>query len=182
MTIDQEFIGSLPRLPKLIVFDLDYTIWPQWIDYTYGPPYTYIESKNALINSYKERLELYPDFTAIVALIHSFPDTKMAVASRTSTPDWAKLALETFVVPEMDNMPLYDAFSYLEIFPARKLEHFAAISEASGIDCKDMLFFDDESRNREVTRLGVHFVLLSQRDGITWSTFKKGLKEFAKKS
>lgn len=35
-----------------------------------------------------ESLGLFPHSAAIIALIKSFPETKIGIASRTQTPDW----------------------------------------------------------------------------------------------
>lgn len=51
--------------------------------------------------------------------------------------------------------------------------------EKSGIDYKDILFFDDEMRNiRDVSKLGVTCVLAD--GGLTRDIFEEGLKLFAK--
>ena len=71
---------------------------------------------------------------------------------------------------------------YLEIYPGSKLKHFRSLSEKSGISCSDMLFFDDESRNREVCQLGVHFVHVNTRTGITPFQFENALHAFAANS
>lgn len=38
--------------------------------------------------------------------------------------------------------------------PGSKLRHFKSIHKKTGIAYADMLFFDDESRNKEVEQLG----------------------------
>lgn len=62
---------QLKRFPKLIVFDLDYTLWPEWIDY-----------------KQKEELKLFEHTTRIISFIKSLPDTQIAIASRTHAPEW----------------------------------------------------------------------------------------------
>ncbi|KAI7870390.1 magnesium-dependent phosphatase-1 [Spinellus fusiger] len=173
---------SYLTLPKLIVFDLDYTIWSDWIDTTYGPEFTYIKETNTLVDSQGRHINLFENITAIIATIHQFPDTKIAIASRTSAPDWARTAMTKYLVPEMDNIPLIDTISYFEMYPTSKINHFTALHAATGIDYSDMLFFDDEPRNREVCRLGVHFYLVSLRYGVDWVAFEKGLELFEKAS
>ncbi|OTA64808.1 hypothetical protein K449DRAFT_463841 [Hypoxylon sp. EC38] len=54
----------------------------------------------------------------------------------------------------------------LEIYPSSKIRHFEALAKRTGIPCSEMLFFDDESRNRDTESLGVTMWLV--RDGITW--------------
>ncbi|KAF7729508.1 hypothetical protein EC973_004182 [Apophysomyces ossiformis] len=169
------------RLPKLVVFDLDYTIWPEWIDATYGPPYVYNDKTNALTNKKAEVLTLFEHIPAIFALIRSWPDTKIAIASRSSTPDWARTALRLFRVPELD-ATLHDLIDYVEIYPRSKLHHFKALQASSGIDCSEMLFFDDERRNAEVRSLGVHFIHIDSRSGVTMQGFLSALEQFDRQS
>lgn len=54
------------------------------------------------------------------------------------------------------------------------------MEEKTGIKHVDMLFFDDEFRNREVERLGVTFILIGS-DGVTKSVFEKGLEEWRRR-
>jgi magnesium-dependent phosphatase 1 len=68
------------------------------------------------------------------------------------------------------------------MYPGSKLNHFQALSANSGIPCHKMLFFDDESRNKEVSRLGVHFTLVNTKTGITPLQFENALQTYAKNS
>ncbi|KAI7903973.1 magnesium-dependent phosphatase-1 [Cokeromyces recurvatus] len=169
-------------LPKMIVFDLDYTLWPEWIDCTYGPPYTYDKVANEIHNEQGESLRLFEHTASIISLIKALPDVKIGIASRTQTPDWARKALRLLRIPELDNTTLYENIDYFEIYPGSKMTHFQSLSKKSGIACHNMLFFDDESRNREVTRLGVHFVKVDGRTGITPFQFENALHAFANNS
>lgn len=94
----------------------------------------------------------------------------------------AKKAMGLLRIPELDNTTLLENVDYLEIYPGSKMKHFRSLSEKSGISCSDMLFFDDESRNREVSKLGVHFVLVNTRTGITPFQFENALHAFASNS
>lgn len=46
-------------------------------------------------------------------------------------------------------------FDHLEIYPGSKMTHFNKLQKATGLAFEDMLFFDDEARNRNVETLGV---------------------------
>ena len=74
-----------------------------------------------------------------------------------------------------------DYFEYIQIFPANKTQHFARIHQASGVAYEDMLFFDDEARNRNVeTELGVTFCLV--RDGMTRDEVDRGVRAWRKRN
>ena len=70
-------------------------------------------------------------------------------------------------------------FDYLEIYPGSKITHFERIRKASGVEYGDMLFFDDESRNRDVERLGATMWLV--RDGVTRQEVNEGVREWRRR-
>lgn len=73
----------------------------------------------------------------------------------------------------------FDYFDHMEIYPATKTKHFAAIQADSKIDYKDMLFFDDEQRNQIVgSSLGVTFCLVG--DGMSVEEFDRGVRKWRK--
>jgi magnesium-dependent phosphatase 1 len=74
--------------------------------------------------------------------------------------------------------PALDFFDHLQIFPGNKITHFTRIHNATGIPYEEMLFFDDESRNKNVESLGV--VMWQVRDGVTWSEFEEGVNSWRK--
>lgn len=72
-------------------------------------------------------------------------------------------------------------FDFVQIFPDNKTQHFSKIQQASAIAYEDMLFFDDEARNRNVeTELGVTFYLV--RDGMTRDEVDKGVLAWRKRN
>jgi magnesium-dependent phosphatase 1 len=64
----------------------------------------------------------------------------------------------------------------LEMYPRSKLWHMEMIQRRTEIPYEQMLFFDDESRNREVERLGVTMWLV--RDGVTWAEVERGIRSW----
>ncbi|RUP50283.1 acid phosphatase-domain-containing protein [Jimgerdemannia flammicorona] len=73
-----------------------------------------------------------------------------------------------------------DAIAHAEIYPSSKRAHFRTLAEKTGIDYADMIFFDDELRNSEVTRMGVTFVLVNEDVGVTMDVFLDALTSFGK--
>jgi len=71
-------------------------------------------------------------------------------------------------------------FDYLEIYPGSKTTHFTKIHKNSGVEYSEMLFFDDESRNKNVETLGV--VMRLVRDGVSLHEVDQGVKEWRQKN
>ncbi|CAJ1933918.1 unnamed protein product [Cylindrotheca closterium] len=124
--------SKLSAVPKLIVFDLDNTVWT---------PELYQLRK-------LEREKKIPKAGQDVQLMDGMKivlenhvpklqeqGVQFGVASRTKSVEWAHSLLGQF--------GLKDQFPYIEIFPGNKKKHFQNIHLATGIDFADMLFFDD---------------------------------------
>jgi magnesium-dependent phosphatase 1 len=71
-------------------------------------------------------------------------------------------------------------FDNLQIFPGSKTRHFQYLHSETGIAYDEMLFFDDESRNRDVEGLGV--VMWLVRDGVTRHEVDEGVRAWRKRN
>ena len=67
----------------------------------------------------------------------------------------------------------------MQIYPGDKKTHFAKIQKATGVAYENMLFFDDEVRNRNVESLGVCMWLV--RDGVNIDEVDKGVGEWRRR-
>lgn len=154
--------------PELIVFDLDFTLWDCGGTYCdcLTPPFSVNDGR---VRDHSRRVvELYEDVDAILNYCDA-KDIFMGLASRTEEPAWAQKLV--------DLLGLTERFEFAEIYPASKLQHFAALREASRIDYQAMLFFDDEQRNIvEVETLGVTSIYVPS--GMTQKLFDDGLSRF----
>lgn len=137
-----------------------------------------------------ESFSFYPAVSSILhaCRVRSIP---LGIASRTMTPDLARDMLKQLhVIPTFSDsaaaanhksVRALDYFDYIQIFPGNKTSHFQRIQQASGVRYEDMLFFDDEARNRNVqTELGVTFCLVP--DGITRDEMDRGVWDWRKKT
>ncbi|ERS97511.1 hypothetical protein HMPREF1624_05680 [Sporothrix schenckii ATCC 58251] len=227
-------------LPRLVVFDLDYTLWPFWVDTHVVAPIK-IKAADAavdeavargrrarklrdaiaagkagasadvsgsastsasdftpvtVVDKYGESFAFYGD---VPHVLHALPTAgiRMGVASRTSAPELGRAMLQLLRVPQgpgahggdrdggadytggggVAAITLFDAG--LEIYPTNKLRHMEALQRRTQIAYEDFLFFDDESRNRNVETLGVTMFLV--RDGVTWDAVEKGVRAWRRR-
>nr|GMD60813.1 magnesium-dependent phosphatase 1 [Ipomoea batatas] len=148
-------LTSFRHLPSLVVFDLDYTLWPF---------FCHTRCKC-------EVPRLYPQVKAILCALKEV-GVGVGIASRSPTPHIAdaylwKLGIKSMVVAQ-------------EVFPSwsPKTEHFQRIHRRTRLPYNEMLFFDDETRNIEaVSKMGVTSILVSSK-GIDLKTLWKGLSAF----
>jgi magnesium-dependent phosphatase 1 len=188
------------KLPRLIAFDLDYTLWSCYCEFQL-PPFTPAtkgaaagentgKGKQTMRHSggpgadafdkHGAGIRLYPDvrpiFQALLALQKELggggKELALAVASRTPTPDHATQLLTT--------LGMLDSFQNHQIFPGSKITHFNRIRKQTRLAFEDMIFFDDERRNvKEVGAMGVTAVLVD--NGLTCADFLRGLNQHAER-
>lgn len=110
----------------------------------------------------------------------------IATASRTHAPDLAHTLLKQLTIRVQGDSTSGSAsrtantfFDHHQIFPGDKKQHMSRLREKTGVDYRDMLFFDDEHRNKNVEQLGVVFWLV--RDGVTWGEVERGVQEWRKR-
>ncbi|KAI1633165.1 magnesium-dependent phosphatase [Biscogniauxia mediterranea] len=194
-------------LPRAVVFDLDYTLWPFWVDTHVCPPLRANGAHSACADKVGETFAFYADVGAVLRGL-ALAGVRLGVASRTHAPDLGREMLKLLHVPPLegggggggggadgtgggagggssskrDSRPrkavdFFDAG--LEIYPSSKIRHFEAIAKRTGIPYSEMLFFDDESRNRDTESLGVTMWLV--RDGVTWKEVVSGIEEWRRR-
>jgi magnesium-dependent phosphatase 1 len=182
------------KLPSLIVFDLDYTLWPFWVDTHVSAPVKPKDKNTVMVDRWNESFTFYSEVPAVLHAARQ-RNIPMSLASRTSAPELAKDMLRGLVIPnplgsqaEKKNEKEVKAESYFvhpQIFPGSKTTHFQRLQAAlmkSGkeVAFADMLFFDDEARNRNVeSELGVTFCLV--RDGVTKNEIDRGVDEWRRR-
>ncbi|CDP01564.1 unnamed protein product [Coffea canephora] len=153
-----QILGLHQKLPRLVVFDLDYTLWPFYCECCYES-----DSPN-----------LYPHARGIIQALKG-RGIDVAIASRSPARDIATTFLE--------KLGIRSIFVAEEIFSSwtHKTQHLQKIQRKTGIPFDAMLFFDDEDRNIEaVSRMGVTSILVY--NGVTLEALRQGLVEFSQES
>jgi len=101
----------------------------------------------------------------------------MAALSRTHAPPLAREMLSLFQMDvDGERIMVIEFFEDTQIYQGSKMTHFKKVKDATGIEYRDMLFFDDEARNKEVEKLGVVMQLV--RDGMSWKEFNEGVRNW----
>ncbi|XP_060520996.1 magnesium-dependent phosphatase 1-like [Cylas formicarius] len=152
---------------KIIVFDLDYTLWPFWVDTHVNPPFR--KQNGKIFDSYGSQVQCYPEVPSVLQDLKE-QGYELGIASRTGEIKGARQLIELF------GWDRY--FKYKEIFPGCKVTHFRNIQKASGKSFSEMLFFDDEHRNiSDLSNLGVTSILV--HNGVNKKVVDDGIRQFA---
>lgn len=164
--------------PKVIVFDLDYTLWPFWCDTHVNTPIRPKPDGGAVVDSYGDHFSFYKDVPEILVELSKMPDVKVCLASRTHTP---RIATDLLNMLLIDNKPMSTFFDLTAWGTSSKVGHFKELQSHAKVPFEDMILFDDETRNRDVERqLGVTFVEVV--GGLNKKTFKGGIERWRKKN
>ncbi|CAL5213576.1 unnamed protein product [Lathyrus oleraceus] len=150
-----QLIGAFQVLPKLVVFDLDYTLWPFYCE----------------CRSKHDTPSLFPHSRGILSALKD-GGIHAAIASKSPTPHIAT----TF----LDKLSITSMFVAQEIFytSTHKTDHFQKIQAKTGVPYNSMLFFDDDNNNiKGISKLGVTSVLVI--NGVNLGVFREGLTSFS---
>lgn len=163
--------------PKVVVFDLDYTLWPFWCDTHISPPLKAV-SKTEGEDRYGTKLALYPDVASIITELYE-NDVVLVAASRTATP---KIAQELLRILHVKDKPLIKYFLSLQWGQGSKIKHIRNAAKHLKLEAElkqgSFILYDDEYRNRDVETISCKFAYLPN-EMLTRHEFEKGLKEWA---
>lgn len=76
------------RMPKLVCLDLDFNIWPLWVDTHVSVPLKRRGKTdvNEIYDRHGKKMAFYSDVPAILAELKERSDVQVAIASRTHAP------------------------------------------------------------------------------------------------
>ena len=180
------------KVPALVVFDADYTLWPFDCDKDAMPPF--YEEPPAPCGPYDRYGRLSAPYIAVPHIIASLVDSgiPIAIASRNPSAGPVSELLRAITVrpgtkPEITNIwealpsPLYFHAYSSGGYGKGKDRHFVTLRALTGIPFTEMLFFDDLPENIACAKaMGVTSVLIT-KEGLTINAFKEGLAEWRAK-
>lgn len=144
-----------------------------------GAPFKKCKNTGRVTDKLDEEVQMFDDVHEILRILHTdkeFSETRVAVASSTTYPDWARSCMKLLSVNDI-GYNLESMIHFKTIYPRNKKVHFRELRTLSGIEYNEMLFFDNESYNiMEVGELGV--TCIHCPDGMTLEHFERGLHSF----
>jgi len=166
------------EVPRLVVFDLDDTVWFPEMYMISGAPFT--KEDGRVYDRRGTEVRVYPAAAAALELVHKDPrfgETKVAFASRSNKREWCFDCMRLLEVGS--GLSILDTSSQTEIYSGSKRAHFAEIRKRSGVPFNEMLFFDNERLNiTEVSQLGV--TCLYTPGGMSEGFWAEGLDLYAR--
>lgn len=171
---------NLTHKPKCIVFDLDYTLWPFFIDDQVTKIHKWKDEENKtqikILDHKNKPLEPYQDVTSIIQTLKNFcfedETYHLSIASRATLRDRA--------------LTLFDAFGWnghfdsVQIYSGTKDKHIKNIMRELNLkNFNEILFFDDNRSNIEHTKnLGVIGHQVRRHYGLHTQELITGLQTF----
>lgn len=175
------------RLPRLVVFDLDKTIWPYFI-YEHFPQVTFKQGLKpgnayAVPKSGARRIEISV-FADITKILQELKQKNIIIGISSASPSFthAKNALKALQIYEY----FHPGLVVIQPSAAGKVDHLKKLVELHNrnmvenpIALKDILFFDDMWHNiTKVKKLGVHAVKVNEKQGVDYALFTKSLSKY----
>ncbi|KAI9991936.1 hypothetical protein PInf_017316 [Phytophthora infestans] len=185
------------HIPRLVVFDLDFTLWYPEMYELWGAPFKKNPTTGVVTDCKGEQVHF---FGAVHTVLNT---TEVAVASRTTEPKWAKTCMRLMDVDiggvsskgdkeeedeeteendkeegeGVEKTSLQSIVDYEAIYPRNKRVHFEQPKKDSGIPYGEMLFFDNEYGNvHDIQKLGVTCAYCPQ--GLTEGSWIQGMEAF----
>ncbi|OWZ15867.1 Magnesium-dependent phosphatase-1 [Phytophthora megakarya] len=184
------------HIPRLVVFDLDFTLWYPEMYELWGAPFKKNSTTGAVTDCKGEQVHFFDAVHTVLSVLETDPQfcgtTEVAVASRTTEPKWAKTCMRLMDVDigatsteeeseeneeDVAKTSLQRIVDYEAIYPRNKRVHFEQLKKDSGIPYEDMLFFDNEYGNvHDIEKLGVTCAYCPQ--GLTEGSWIQGMEAF----
>jgi magnesium-dependent phosphatase 1 len=182
---------------KLVVFDLDYTVWGTDMHEIFGPPKRVRKLTDAtstrennhnnnisldyiVTDQYNTQITIYDGAAYALSQINQLRqscnvDIQVAAASKTDARDYAETCMGWLTAH--DGKTLTACFDHMETGNRDKKWHFQRFQKKTGIEYESMVFFDNDMSNiQSIKQLGVKCFYTP--DGMTREAWDDALKLF----
>jgi len=167
-------LKCLPRLPDVVVFDIDNTLWNVRAHETRGPPFRLQNTSQVSANG-GDLITLFPDVPAIFNALESLGIT-VAVASHTPTPSWVEEILKLF---QTDKGTSYHSLVVMkEMHEGAKSNHLRDIASKKMTGLERMVFFDDLRANLDQFH-STPLTCCHTPCGLSWANFMECLIRYS---
>ena len=133
-------------VPRLVVFDLDACLWLPEMYQLPAPPSGWDAAARG-VRAGSDVVRLFPGALHALAQLASeprFAETRVALASSTSKPEYARAVLAQYRLNDSRGGTFGERVSWAELYPiSHKGAHFRNLQRASSIPFEEMLFFDE---------------------------------------
>jgi magnesium-dependent phosphatase-1 len=160
--------------PKMVVLDLDFTLWPTFFAEHTLPPYICLNEASPstvlCIDRFTKKPRMLSLFPEVLSTIQWCVDNQLqiGICSRSSNHEFAELILKS--------LGLWDLFQYPQIYSGRKTIHFRNLRACTQYEYSDFLFFDDDCKNIAICGdIGVNACLVDKTTGFNGLTLLRGL-------
>jgi len=169
--------------PKLVVFDLDYTLWPFDCGLQVHGPFTG-SAWGGIVDRSGIPANPHADVCAIIAGCVDY-DIPIAIASRNCGLSDVECLLRAIRFDcKRGNISIWDALpgpGYFHAYSSAGLvgknRHFAALHAACNVPYKQMIYFDDLEENVvSAAKLGCVAYRVGKGLGLTWLAFAEALR------
>lgn len=185
--------SSDEMLPRVIVFDLDGTLWdPEMYELYGGAPFKpHRTNPSIMVDCQGTEVHLIGESRTVLQTLSTDPkwaNTYLAISSTCDVPQWAAELLRKFTFTSSDGKAVTMGSLFgdrIEVYKANKAkQHQTILRKVQGVDpsvteFSQMLFFDNQTDNvHYVSQIGVPSCYCSR--GMTPGTFERGLEMWRK--
>eukprot|EP00435_Cladocopium_sp_Y103_P011115 s3604_g2.t2 len=168
-------------MPKLLIFDLERPGLPAATRFQSSAPHGLTGSTQrvtgagaAVAKPFKEAAEIVLPMGLGLGRLRASP--RCGLRQFTGGKDGSKRKDQKGLASKTPPGPGGIEKSIMAIYPGSKTAHFKQIADGSGLEFREMLFFDDRALNvRAAQKLGIVAHQVSSLDGLTWKDFSAGL-------